>query len=89
MPAESRLPLHATFVSISRIQIVPFTLYKQVAQFAPLLVDVEALLPSMRQLLRTADSPDTIVAPTELVMLQKIETDAQKWPPMTSDIPPP
>jgi hypothetical protein len=41
-------------------------LYNQ-EEFAPLLVDVEALLPSMLQLLRIADSPDTIVAPAELV----------------------
>jgi hypothetical protein len=40
-------------------------LYKQ-EEFTPLLVDVEALLSTMRQLLRIADSPDTIVAPAEL-----------------------
>ena len=66
MPAaESRPPLHATCVSTS--EAFSLYLYKEVAGFAPLLVDVEALLPSMRQLLRTADSPDTIVAPAELV----------------------
>jgi hypothetical protein len=44
---------------------------KQVADkgLAPLLVDVEALLSLMWQLLKTAVSPDTIVAPAELVEL--------------------
>ena len=37
-----------------------------VAEFAPL-VDVKALLPLMRQLLKTAESPDAIVAPAKLV----------------------
>ena len=37
-----------------------------VAEFAPL-VDVEALLSLMRQLLKTAESPDAIVAPAKLV----------------------
>ena len=64
MPAaESRPPLHATCVSTS--EALSMNLHKEVAGFAPLLVDVEALLSSMRQLLRTADSPDTIVAPAE------------------------
>ena len=36
-------------------------------EFAPLLVDVEALLSLMRQLLKTAESPDAIVAPAKLV----------------------
>jgi len=45
-------------------------LYKQ-EEFAPLLVDVEALLPSMLQLLRIADSPDTTVAPAELMETPK------------------
>jgi hypothetical protein len=39
---------------------------RQVAEFAPLLVDVKALLSLMRQLLKTAESPDTIVAPAKL-----------------------
>ncbi len=66
MPAaESPPPLHATCVSTS--EAFSLHLYKEVAGFAPLLVDVEALLPSMLQLLRSADSPDTIVAPAELV----------------------
>jgi hypothetical protein len=39
---------------------------KQVAEFAPL-VNVEALLSLMRQLIKTAESPDAIVAPAKLV----------------------
>jgi hypothetical protein len=76
MPAaESPPPLHATWVSTS--EALSLYMYKEVAGFAPLLVDVEALLPSMRQLLRIADSPDTIVAPAELVETPKNELEDQ------------
>jgi hypothetical protein len=50
--------------------------YKQVPQFAPLLVDAKALLPTMRELLRTAASPVTIVAPAEIVEAPLNELDA-------------
>ena len=76
MPAaESRPPLHTTCVSTC--EALSLYLHKEVAGFAPLLVDVEALLLLMRQLLKTAESPDTFVAPAEIVELPENELDVQ------------
>ena len=48
---------------MSKVFIIKKPDDKQIAELSPLLVDVEALLSLMRQLLITAESPDTIVAP--------------------------
>jgi hypothetical protein len=60
------LQLHAPCVSISKAFIAKNPDEKQVSEFSLLLVDVEALLSLMRQLLITAESPETIVAPATL-----------------------